>query len=233
MELVELPDECPSRSTEPSLQPHSQSSSTFPVEQRVSNLEVAENQIESTTSQIQSELEDLQLKLDEVENRSRCSNLRFVGVPEGIEAASLVANIVSELIYKVVLPDKDKMGGDLTIMRAHRVPFTHPVNSKYPHTILVNFGDFRIKEQILSQARKEREFKSDDQFTFHIFPDMLVAAAHRCHEFVGLIDSFKRLGAPAGIVQLDKLKCQAKVLQNVQDATNFLELLKKQAGGTR
>ncbi|KAJ1117516.1 hypothetical protein NDU88_005715 [Pleurodeles waltl] len=127
MELVELPAECSLRSKEPSRQLHSQSSSTFPVEQRVSDLEDAENRIESTTSQIQSELEDLLLKLDEAENRSWRSNLRFVGVPKGIEAASLVTNIISELIYKVVLSDRERTGGDLTIMRAHRVPFTRPL----------------------------------------------------------------------------------------------------------
>ncbi|KAJ1151986.1 hypothetical protein NDU88_004765 [Pleurodeles waltl] len=206
------------------------------VEQRVSVLEDLEMQMESTTSRIQSELEDLQLKLDEAENRSQRSNLRFVGVTEDIEAASLVAKVVSQLIYKAVLLDRDITGGDRSIMRAHRVPFTRPANSKYPCTILVNFGDYRIKEKILSQARRVREFKSDDRFPFCVFSDMSVATAHQRRKFVGLIDSFKRLGAPAGIVQLAKLKVfhegQAKVFQNVKEARNFLELLKTQGGGT-
>ncbi|XP_069071453.1 THAP domain-containing protein 1 B-like isoform X2 [Pleurodeles waltl] len=34
------------------------------------------------TNQTQSELEELQCKLDKVENRSRRSNLRFIGIPE-------------------------------------------------------------------------------------------------------------------------------------------------------
>ncbi|KAJ1141743.1 hypothetical protein NDU88_008071 [Pleurodeles waltl] len=164
------------------------SSRVSKMEQRVSNLEDVEHRTKSTTSRIQSELEDLQLKLDEAENRSRRSNLRFVGIPEGTEAASSVTNVISELIYKVILPDKDRAGGDFSIMRAHRVPFTRPVNSKYPRTILVNFGDFRIKEQILSQARAIREFKSDGKFTFRVFADMSVAAAHLRLEFVGLIE---------------------------------------------
>ncbi|KAJ1142096.1 hypothetical protein NDU88_008423 [Pleurodeles waltl] len=176
------------------------SSRVSQVEQRVSDLEDVEKQAESATSRIQSELEDLQLKLDEVENRSRCSNLRCVVVPEETEAASSVAKVVSELIYKAVLPDRNKMEGDRSIMRAHRVPFTRPANAKYPLTNLVNFGDYRIKERILFQARKVREFKYDDSFTFCVFSDMSVAAAHQRRKFVGLIDDFKRLGAPAGIV---------------------------------
>ncbi|KAJ1187482.1 hypothetical protein NDU88_004258 [Pleurodeles waltl] len=172
------------------------------VEQRVSDLEDTNNQVEVTTSRVQSELEDLQNKLDEMENRSRRSNLRFVGVPEEMEAGSSVTKVVSELIGKIILPDRANPEGDLSIMRAHRVPFVRPVNSKYPRTILVSFGDFRIKEQILSQARRVLEFKLDDNTRFHVFSDMSVAAAHRCREFVGRIDYFKRWGAPAGIVQL-------------------------------
>ncbi|KAJ1191597.1 hypothetical protein NDU88_000913 [Pleurodeles waltl] len=211
------------------------SSRVSQMEQRVSDLEDVESRTESTTSQIQSELEDLQLKLDEVENRSRRSNLRFVGVPEGIEAASSVINVISDLINKFVLPDRDRAGGDLSIMRAHRVPFTRSINSKFPRTILVNFRDFRIKEQILPQARTMRVFKSDDKFTFRVFADMSAEAARRRRKYVGLIDSFKRLGAPAGIVQLAKLKVlhkgQAKVFQNVQEGTNFLEFLEKSRRG--
>ncbi|KAJ1190426.1 hypothetical protein NDU88_007164 [Pleurodeles waltl] len=202
------------------------------LEQRVSDLEDTNNQVETTTSRVQSELEDLQNKLDEMENRSRRSNLRYVGVLEEMEVGSSVAKVVSELIVKIILPDRAKPEGDLSIIRADRVPFVCPVNSKHPHTILVNFGDFRIKEQILSQARKVRKFKLDDSSSFCVFPDMSVAAAHRCQEFVGLIDDFKRWGAQAGLVQLAKLKVlykgQAKVFQNVQEARNFLQHVKKQ-----
>ncbi|KAJ1178955.1 hypothetical protein NDU88_004194 [Pleurodeles waltl] len=202
------------------------------VEQRISDLEDTNNQVETATSRVQSELEDLQNKLDEIENRSRRSNLRFVGVPWEMEAGSSVIKVVSELISKIILPDRLNLEGDLSIMRAHRVPFVHSANSKYPHTILVNFGDFRIKEQILSQARKAREFKLDNGSRFRVFSDMSVAAAHQRWEFVGLIDDFKKMGALASIVQLAKLKVlykgQAKVFQNVQEARNFLQHVKKQ-----
>ncbi|KAJ1089948.1 hypothetical protein NDU88_003088 [Pleurodeles waltl] len=67
------------------------------VEQRVSDLEDSKNQVETTTSRVQSEVEDLQIKLDKMENRSRRSNLRFVGVPEEMEAGSSVIKVVSAL----------------------------------------------------------------------------------------------------------------------------------------
>ncbi|KAJ1204010.1 hypothetical protein NDU88_007791 [Pleurodeles waltl] len=95
------------------------------VEQRFSYLEDIKNQVESTTSQVQSELENLQMKLDEMENRSQRSNLKFVGVPE---SGSLVTKVVSKLICKSILRDLAKSEGDLSIMRAHRVPFVRPTN---------------------------------------------------------------------------------------------------------
>ncbi|KAJ1149584.1 hypothetical protein NDU88_002391 [Pleurodeles waltl] len=180
---------------------------------------------------IQSELEELQLKLDEMANRSRPSNLRLVGVPEEIEAASSMTKVVSDLIYKCILPDKERTGEEPSIMRAHRVPFVRPESSKYLRTILVNFGDYRIKEQILSQALKMRSFTSGDSFSFRVFSDMSIAAVQQRRKFVGMIDTFKRLGAQAGIVQLAKLKVfykgQAHIFQGIPEAKNVLELLKK------
>ncbi|KAJ1098449.1 hypothetical protein NDU88_003560 [Pleurodeles waltl] len=76
------------------------------VEQRVSDLEDTNNQVATRTSRVQSELEDLQNKLDKMENRSRRSNLRFVGVLEEMKAGSSVTKVVSELIGKIILPDR-------------------------------------------------------------------------------------------------------------------------------
>ncbi|KAJ1144585.1 hypothetical protein NDU88_010883 [Pleurodeles waltl] len=53
----------------------------------------------------------------------------------------------------------------------------------------------QIKEQILSQAIKAKVFKTTNNFSFHVFPDMSISAAQRRCEFVSLIDDFKKLGA--------------------------------------
>ncbi|KAJ1105377.1 hypothetical protein NDU88_002783 [Pleurodeles waltl] len=81
-------------------------------------------------------------------------------------------------------------------------------------------------------ALSERQQEKEKEPLAHY---MSVAAAHQRRKFVGLIDDFKRLGAPASIVQFAKLKVfnegQAKVFLNVQEARKFLELLKKQGDG--
>ncbi|KAJ1089012.1 hypothetical protein NDU88_002165 [Pleurodeles waltl] len=202
------------------------------IEQRVSDLEDAKKQQESVISRVQSDLEDLHFKLDNIENRSRCSNLRFIGVPGETESWSSVTKIVMDLIYRCILLDKAIAKEDLSIMQAHRVPSKHASNSKFPRTILVNFGDYRIKEQILSQAIRMRSFNTGDTFSFRVFSDMSFAVAQWRRDFVGRIDDFKRLGATAGIVQLAKQKVlhkgQVHIFQVVQDAKNILAVLKKQ-----
>ncbi|KAJ1127483.1 hypothetical protein NDU88_005882 [Pleurodeles waltl] len=143
------------------------------VEQKVSDLEDAHNGHETATNQIQSELGELQYKLDEAENRSRLSNLKFVGILEEAEATSMVSKVVTDLIYKCILPEKTAAYPDLTI----RVPAVRSLHFRYPRTILVNFCDFRIKEQILSQAINIETFNAGGNFTFRGFSDMSIASA--------------------------------------------------------
>ncbi|KAJ1206887.1 hypothetical protein NDU88_002280 [Pleurodeles waltl] len=90
------------------------------TEQRVSDLENCKKQ--SVIFRVESELEELHFKLNDIENRSRCSNLRFIGVPEEIESSSSVTTIVTDLIYGCILLDKATTYEDLSIMRAYRVP---------------------------------------------------------------------------------------------------------------
>ncbi|KAJ1156486.1 hypothetical protein NDU88_009205 [Pleurodeles waltl] len=104
----------------------------------------------------------------------------------------------------------------LTIMRAHRFPVVQPPNPKYPRTILVNFGDFRIKEQILQQAIKTKTFQIPGDYAFKIFSDMSVVAAHWRRELKGMILAFQKAGAQAGLVQQSKLKVF------FQGRTNFI-----------
>ncbi|KAJ1202294.1 hypothetical protein NDU88_006094 [Pleurodeles waltl] len=93
------------------------SSHLFQAEQRVSDLEDAKSKRETGTSQIQVELEEIQLKRDKAENRSRRPNLTFVRIPEDYEATSTVTKVISDLIYRHILPDRATASAGLTIIR--------------------------------------------------------------------------------------------------------------------
>ncbi|KAJ1204157.1 hypothetical protein NDU88_007938 [Pleurodeles waltl] len=201
------------------------------AEQRVSDLEDIQTRQESVMAQSQLELGELRQKLDDIESRTRRSKLRFIGIPEDLEATSSVTEVVSDLIYKYILLEKADSRTDLSIFRAHKVPFTKPSSFKYPRTVTVNFGDTRIKEQVLSQAMRVKTFKTAEKYIFKVFSDMSSVAARWCCEFVGLIDHFKKAGAPTGIAQLANLKVLHRglsfIFQNVQKASDFLDQLNK------
>ncbi|KAJ1087612.1 hypothetical protein NDU88_000779 [Pleurodeles waltl] len=70
------------------------------AEQRVLDLKDTQTRQESMMVQSQLELEELRLKLDDIENRSRRSNLRFIGIPKELEATSSMSEVVADLFYK-------------------------------------------------------------------------------------------------------------------------------------
>ncbi|KAJ1116093.1 hypothetical protein NDU88_004312 [Pleurodeles waltl] len=201
-----LSSDCPSDELRALPSDSDPSLGSFDIEQRVSDLEDVRVTVQPSLAKCQADLLDLQIRLDDAENRSRRSNLRFTGVPEGRENGQTVTDLVTGLIQRYVLLEPTDKHSDITIMLAHRVPAVQPPNSKYPRTILVNFGDFRIKEQILQQAIKTKIFQIPGDYAFKIFSDMSVAVAHRRRELKGMNPAFQKAGAQSGLVQQSKLK---------------------------
>ncbi|KAJ1099936.1 hypothetical protein NDU88_005029 [Pleurodeles waltl] len=150
----------------------------YQAEQRVSDLEDAQSRFSTTTDKMQADLEALQQKLDDYENRSRRSDLRLFGIPEELGATSSITEVISDLTYKYVLPEKATANVDLSTMLAHRVTVTRILTAKYPQTIRVNFGDYRIKDQVFSQAIRTKLFNPTDNFNFCILSDLSAKAAH-------------------------------------------------------
>ncbi|KAJ1215804.1 hypothetical protein NDU88_003411 [Pleurodeles waltl] len=177
-----------------------------PVEQRVSDLEDFKSKTDSDVSKLQTELVDLQLKLDDLENRSCRSNLHFVGVPEGRETGTTVMASVADLINKYVRPSIVTKDPDFTIIRGNRVPLQQNPSFSHPLTILVNFSNYRIIEQLLSSFINDKVYRTADDFSFRIYSGIAITAAKRWKEMKNLIKDFKTCGAPAGGVQQSKLK---------------------------
>lgn len=135
------------------------------AESRIAHLE---DQMSSTLQKIREVTTDkiaLETKVETFENYTRRSNLRIVGVPEGSEGTNTL-HWVETFIKQKVLPD---YSGDLTMTRALRVPGHSIPNAKYPRTILINLGDYRIKENILTKAIQQRQFVIDEGIKCRIF----------------------------------------------------------------
>uniref|UniRef100_A0A3B3XUC2 L1 transposable element RRM domain-containing protein n=1 Tax=Poecilia mexicana TaxID=48701 RepID=A0A3B3XUC2_9TELE len=92
-----------------------------------------------------------QLKVLDLESRSRRSNVRVFGVPEGQEGNSTTQYIETLLRSQLQLPEDL----DLKIQRAHRTLTSKPPPESPPRGIIVNFLEFSTKEKILREVWKK------------------------------------------------------------------------------
>ncbi|KAF7648192.1 hypothetical protein LDENG_00160570 [Lucifuga dentata] len=97
---------------------------------------------------------DLTTRCEDLQNRSRCNNLRIYRVPEGSEGKD-VKVFVKELIQSVLQPIPEV---NLQIERAHRSLTAKPRNpTATPRSLIVRFVDYSVKEAILRQAWSQKQ----------------------------------------------------------------------------
>ncbi|KAL7849511.1 hypothetical protein SRHO_G00211340 [Serrasalmus rhombeus] len=113
--------------------------------------------MEESLSQLQTENKRLIDKVDDLENRSRRSNMRIIGLPEGVEgsdARGFVADLLPKILGQECVPTPPVLD------RAHRIGRSDDARSK-SRAMIVRFHYFQDKEKVL---RRSRELA--DQLTF-------------------------------------------------------------------
>ena len=93
-------------------------------------------------------------KLDDLENRSRRSNLRFVGVPESLQASALSDFCAQRIPEALGLP------GPCTVERAHRMGAFNS-DRKSPRPIIAKYLNYADKTLILHSFRQARQLQID------------------------------------------------------------------------
>lgn len=118
---------------------------------------------ESAIAALQDENSSLKKKLDDLENRSRRSNLRVVGIPENLEGSDPV-KFMTEFFLEVL--GAEFFSGPLLLSRAHRVG-AKPTDGQRsrPRVFLVCFHYFQDKHRV-NRQRQELTFRGNGVF-FH------------------------------------------------------------------
>ena len=116
-----------------------------------SNKKVKASQ-EASPLATKAELEDFRYKLEDMENRNRQNNLRFVGIPEGRESGDMM-EFMQKLLTSIL--DWNKTAQPPEIDQAHRAPIPRPSSGERPRSILVRFLRSVDRELILRSARNK------------------------------------------------------------------------------
>ena len=140
------------------------------VEGRLESLEFFQRGIEEVPLAAKVELDNLREKIDDMENRERRLNLKFIGFTEQIEGRD--ARVFITEAIQVMWPDIEFPRG-LEIERAHRLGALRlPVVGQpapKPRPIIAKFLRYQDKESIMEAARKEKG-KWDDK-DIMVYPD--------------------------------------------------------------
>lgn len=125
---------------------------------------------ETAIAALQSENTLLKMKLDDLENRSRRSNLRVVGIPEKMEGSDPV-KFITEFFEEVL--GADFFPRPLMLSRAHRIgptPTDVPnIKPSKPRVFLVLFHYFQDKYRIITKRRQELFFRGHRVFFYEDF----------------------------------------------------------------
>ena len=105
----------------------------------------------ATMKELLSERDRMIDKLEDLESRSRRSNLRLYNFPEEAEAQSeSMIQFIDTWLRKEILDT------DLSIQRAHRALAPKRANGQPPRSIVINFLRFDVKEKVLSKAWEKK-----------------------------------------------------------------------------
>uniref|UniRef100_A0A8C2ER77 L1 transposable element RRM domain-containing protein n=1 Tax=Cyprinus carpio TaxID=7962 RepID=A0A8C2ER77_CYPCA len=123
-------------------------------------------------------------KVDDLENRSRRSNLRFVGVRESSEGSD-IAGFMSRLIPQLL--GQDNFSTPLIIEWAHRSPTVRQSDRASPRPIMIKLLNFQDKVKILRIAREKKKLEYNGT-RIYIYPDFSADLMKKRRSF----DSVKR-----------------------------------------
>nr|XP_033818168.1 dipeptidyl peptidase 2 [Geotrypetes seraphini] len=145
------------------------------LETRVSAVEDGATAMESTVASLTKQLHSCQDKLEDLENRSRRGNLRFIGLPETISDTALLSVVESWLASELPMPSSL---GPARFERVHRVG-PKGGSDQRPRVIIGKLHNYRHKVELLRAYRARREPLTYETLPVRIGQDYSAALTDR------------------------------------------------------
>uniref|UniRef100_A0A3B4EYR5 L1 transposable element RRM domain-containing protein n=1 Tax=Pundamilia nyererei TaxID=303518 RepID=A0A3B4EYR5_9CICH len=137
------------------------------AETRISKVEDDVSFLVSKETSLHKKIQELQLKVDDLENRSRRSNLRLVGLPENTEQGELTIFLQTFLIDVF---GRDALPSPPIIERAHRLQGRNTPNGP-PRVIIMKFLNYQDKMRVMRAARLKGKITYNGHHIM-FFPDL-------------------------------------------------------------
>ncbi|KAK7877080.1 hypothetical protein WMY93_021953 [Mugilogobius chulae] len=209
------------------------------TEDRIGNNEDDIATLKKDNCTLKGELEALTRKVDDLENRSRRSNLRLVGLPEkaeGRDMCSFLVKWIPEVLGTVSFP------GPLIIERAHRIGRPPEADSAAtgpaprPRAVVMKFLNYADKTRVMRAAREMGTVLYEGKKVM-FFPDIsseLLKQRKTYDPVKKLLASFSIPDLRFGIIHPAKLlvthKGKRHVFDNASQANVFAQQFKEEGG---
>lgn len=135
------------------------------LESRCDNMQASVRSDKTTIRTLQATVGELSTKIADMEDRSRRSNLRLVGLKEGAEGGDAVSFLETNI--PKWLPSL--AGCHISIERAHRI-YSRTNLSSAPRTLIFKLLNFKDRQKILNAARAVESLRHNEN-KISFFPD--------------------------------------------------------------
>uniref|UniRef100_H3AEK4 L1 transposable element RRM domain-containing protein n=1 Tax=Latimeria chalumnae TaxID=7897 RepID=H3AEK4_LATCH len=171
------------------------------AEQRVSNMEDAQQDLNHEVMELRKHIADLRSKVDDQENRARRNNVRIVGFPEGVEHGRPIKFLQETLLELLKLPS----GTSLEVKRAHRSLAPEPAEGQRSRPFIVKFLHYQMREKILTTARSLDTLEWNGSRIL-MFPDLSRDLMERQQKFMPIKKVLREKGLKYGLFYPATLK---------------------------
>lgn len=175
------------------------------AEDRISQVEDQLPSLSKATVEAAQHIKALLAKVDDLENRSRRSNVRIVGVPEKEEGRDPVAFFEAWLMEVM---GKNILSPFFAIERAHRVPTRPPAPGAPPRPVLMKLLHFRDRDAILRAAREKGDIMMHGH-RISFYPDFSADIQKKRMQFLDIKKRLRNLTIPYSMQYSAKLRVVA------------------------
>lgn len=160
------------------------------------------DKLETTCAKLRDANDKLHAKVVDLEGRSRRSNIRIIGLDEGIEGPQ-PSLFFAQMLQKVFGPNVFPSPPELD--RAHRGPGPRPGPGGKPRQVIICFHRFHNKERAIREARIKKQLNYEGH-TFRLYEDYSPEVVSQRKEYSSVMSSLYSMGLKPALLYPARLR---------------------------